>query len=260
MKRLVRAASCWAAVSAIALVNIPCAQAEDLAHGRWVVDVGLALRGRPTHIGSERYTTDLLPILDASWGKRVQISLDDGARWTAIRAGPLSLGPVAEYRQSYNNQLPPRSRRLSDAVELGGFAQLTLTYAVLEGRLRKAVTGYEGLSGDVSLGTRIALGSSLSLGVEARSSWADRRYGGLLFAPSSSAQPLATPPTGNRDYFTAGVQTGLVWQFKPNWTAALGASEDRIVSPTSARSVRSRRDIATVGLSLTRQFAWGGGP
>lgn len=260
MSHLLRAASSWAGISAIAVLHGPCAQAEDLAHRRWVVDVGLALRGRPTHIGSDQYTTDLLPILDASWGKRIQISLDDGARWTAIRAGPLSLGPVAEYRQSYNNQLPPRSRRLSDAVELGGFAQLNLIYAVLEGRLRKAVTGYEGLSGDISLGTRIPLGTSLSLGAEARSSWADRRYGGLLFAPFSSPQPLAIPPTGNRDYVTAGVQTGLAWQFKQNWTAALGASEDRIFSPTSARSVRSRRDIATVGLSLTRQFAWGGVP
>ncbi len=120
MKRLVKAASCWAGVSAIAVFHAPCAQAEDLVHGRWVVDMGLALRGRPTHIGSDRYTTDLLPIFDASWGKRVQISLDDGARWTAIRAGPISFGPIAEYRQSYNNQLPPRSRRLSDAVELGG--------------------------------------------------------------------------------------------------------------------------------------------
>ncbi len=100
----------------------PVTRADAPAPGRWTLDAGLALRERPDHIGAGSYTTDVWPVIELQYGARLHVSLDDGIKWSAVKAGPFALDPVAEYRQAYNDKLPPRTGKLSDAVELGGFA------------------------------------------------------------------------------------------------------------------------------------------
>jgi len=120
----------------------------------WTLDVGLAARVRPVHLGSERFTSDALPILEASYGDRLTFSLDDGAKATLWRAGPWTAGPVVEYRQSYNDRLPEGAFRMPDAVEVGGFASRRTPVGVAELRMRKAVSGYQGWSGDLAARSR----------------------------------------------------------------------------------------------------------
>ena len=66
-------------------------------------DTAVAGRVRPGHIGSASYTVDALPVVELHYGPDLQLSLDDGAKWTTSHAGGWAFGPVAEYRQAFSD-------------------------------------------------------------------------------------------------------------------------------------------------------------
>jgi len=227
------------------------AQEMAPAHGQWIVDLGAAARVRPDRIGANTYTLDVLPVIDAGYGKRIRLSLDDGARWTAIKAGRFSFGPVAEYRQAYNDLRPPRTPKIADALETGVFSQVDLTYAVLEGRFRKALNAYYGYSGDLSLDTLIPIRPGLGFGLEARTGWADHNFTMTHF--TGPGGPLV-PSSGVSDYWSAGFQAGLIYRMKSGYGVTFGLSDDIILKPTPEDTNYRSRNALVVGIALTRRF------
>ena len=139
----------------------------------------------------------------------------------------LTFGPVAEYRQSYNDNLPPRTKKLSDDVEVGGFAGLDLSLVTLEGRLRQALDGYGGASADLAMDSGFSLGRFGEINLEARSSWADRSYSRALFGHSLSG----TDPARFQDYVTMGGQISYVHHLPYNFDFSVVVSDDAILQP-----------------------------
>jgi hypothetical protein len=220
------------------------------------IDLGAALRERPTHLGSNDYTIDLVPFLDGQWGKDLHFSFDDGIQYTALRWGRLKLGPDLEYRQPYNNDLAPRARRTSDAIEAGGFAKVDLTYGELDVRFRKALNGYEGYSGDVSLDTLIPVsGRQWFVGLEGRIGWADRKFALNAFGRSfQPGQAVTDTPTG--DYYSAGAQAALIYLWRPRDKLILSFSDDQILRPTHAASGSNTRSAMAVFLVFAHRFSF----
>ena len=226
----------------------------DPVPGRWTVDAGLALRERPDHIGSRSYTADAWPVVEIQYGSRLHVSLDDGIKWSAVKAGPFAFGPVAEYRQAFNDKLPPRTEKLSDAWELGGFVQADTGIGVFEARLRHAVSGYDGNSADLAFDTGAALAGRLAWTFEARTSWVDRDY--LRRAVGGRhGTPLAQPQEHTQDYVTTGAQLGLAYAATSRTTFTTLVSEDRLLSHVPS-SFSGSRDL--LGLSLVITHRWGG--
>lgn len=248
-------AACAAALLAVASGRAHAAADDDARpYGRWTVEVGLAARARPDHIGARSYTADVWPVIEIQYGSRLHVSLDDGVKWKAVVAGPISFGPVAEYRQAFNDKLPPRTGKLSDAVELGGFAQADLGLGVLEARVRHAVTAYDGASADLAFDTGGDLAPKLSWGLEARSSWADRDYTRLLVRGRRRAG--AQPPVAEertQDYVTAGGQFTGAYRVTDRVTFAVVGSEDRVLSGLSRRFAATR-DLFGLSTVLTYRF------
>lgn len=211
------------------------------------VDVGGAVRLRPTHLGSDVYTADFVPFLDGQWGKDLHFSIDDGVQWTALCAGRVRFGPDLEYRQPYTDKLAPRARRTADALEAGVFTKVDLTYAELDVRLRKAVNGYQGYSGDISLDTAVPLRPKWTLGLEARFGWADRRFAARQFGKSVTLVG---------DYYSLGAQAALVYQWKPKTRFVLGLSEDQILRPSRPISGATTRNASTLFLMASHRFSW----
>jgi outer membrane scaffolding protein for murein synthesis (MipA/OmpV family) len=247
------------AIAAVALCALAAAaKAETPAEGNPIllpetgltVDLGAAVRLRPDHLGSSSYTVDAVPLVDGQWGKDLHFSLDDGIQYTAIRWGRLKAGPDLEYRQSYNDHLPPRSTKTADAVEAGGFAKVDLTYAELDVRVRKALNGYEGVSGDISLDTLPKLAPKWYLGLEARLGWADRKFSRNAFAHTG----VVSSHIG--DYYSAGAQAALIYLWKPRTKIALSLSDDQILRPSRPLSGAQTRNAATLALAVTHRFSW----
>jgi outer membrane scaffolding protein for murein synthesis (MipA/OmpV family) len=245
------------AVGGLSIVGL--APAAHAAPQDWNLEVGAAARSRPAHLGSTQYVVEALPIVEAALGDAVSISLDDGAKWRAFAAGPLRFGPIAEYRQSFNDRAPPGAFRMSDAVELGGFGELRTPIGVGEARLRRAVNGYQGWSGDLSFSTGAAVTPRLMLGGQARLSWADSNFTQEYFGlRPHAAHHIGLPRFLDEDFVSAGGEFDAARELTPRSRLVLALSADRIIGELRPSPLFTSRNIFTASLGLT--YRWSGGP
>lgn len=218
----------------------------------WTADLGAVGRVRPAHLGSTRSVADAVPVVEASLGDRVHLSFDDGAKWAAVMAGPFAAGPIVEYRQSFNDDLPAGAFRTSGAVEAGGFASMRTPVGVVEARLRRALNGYEGWSGDLSFDTGGRVAPRTLLGAQLRLGWADSNFTEEYFGlrPHGS-RGAGLPRFLAGDFVTAGAQAAAAYELGRNVRLIFIASADRMLGAIRPNPVFSRRDIYTASLGLT---------
>jgi outer membrane scaffolding protein for murein synthesis (MipA/OmpV family) len=222
----------------------------------WTVDFGPAARVRPDHIGSTHYRADAVPILEATYGDRLSLSLDDGLKYRALRWGPVEAGAIAEYRQSFDDNLPAGAFRMSDVVELGGFAQTRTPIGVAEVRLRHAVGGYDGWSGDLSFDTGAPITASFSLAGQARVSWADSSFTEEYFGlRPHAARSFGLPRFLDEDFTTVGAELDAVQQLTPKIRLVAAFTADRIVGELRPSPVFASRNIFTTSLGLTYHWS-----
>jgi outer membrane scaffolding protein for murein synthesis (MipA/OmpV family) len=224
----------------------------------WTVEAGAAARVRPAHIGSSQYLIDSAPILEAQLGDDISISLDDGAKWRALKLGPVRLGPIVEYRQSFNDKLPKGAFRMSDAIELGGFGEARTPVGIAEARLRRALNGYDGWSGDLSFSSGGAVTPKLSLGGQLRVSWADNNFTQEYFGlQHHAARRFRLPRILASDFITAGAEFDAARQLTPRARLVVEIAEDRIVGELRPSPLFASRNIFTTTLGLT--YRWSAG-
>jgi outer membrane scaffolding protein for murein synthesis (MipA/OmpV family) len=221
----------------------------------WTVDVGVFTRIRPDHLGSDRYTVDLLPIMSARWGDQLTASLDDGLKLTAMIRGAWSFGPIVEYRQSYNDRLTRGAYRMPDAIEVGGFAKTRTALGDVELRLRKATDGYDGWSGDLSFDTGVQVTPRWMVGGEARLSWADdnfsREYFGLR---RRSRETMNLPTFSQNDFVSLGFELDAQRRLGQRTAFVATLSEDRILGEAWESPLLRTRDVLTAGVGVTYRF------
>jgi outer membrane scaffolding protein for murein synthesis (MipA/OmpV family) len=227
--------------------------------GQWVVDAGAAARVRPDHLGGDKYLADWVPIIEAQYGDRVKISFDDGAKWAAVRWRHVDAGPIVEYRQSFNDHLPRGAFRMSDSIEVGGFASYDTPVGVAEARLRHAIGSYDGWSGDLSFDTAAPVARKILVAGEARLSWADSNFTQEYFGlHKHAASHFGLPQFLDEDYLTAGVEVDVIGEVTPKSHLVLEVSEDRIISELQPSPLFVNRNIFQVSLGLT--YRWGSKP
>jgi outer membrane scaffolding protein for murein synthesis (MipA/OmpV family) len=222
----------------------------------WTVDWGAVGRVRPAHLGSETYRTDLVPVLAATYGEDVSVSIDDGGKWKMFKAGTLSAGPVGEYRQSFNDDLPKHGFRTRDAIEVGAFVEKKTPVGDIEVRMRRALNGYRGWSGDLAFDTGGRVTPKLEVGAEARLSWADQRfteeYFGQRRAPPSH---FGGPHFHDNDYLTAGVQLGAAQDLTPNTRLVAEVTADHMLGELPSRGLFPSRDVFTASIGIVLHWS-----
>jgi outer membrane scaffolding protein for murein synthesis (MipA/OmpV family) len=238
-------------LAAMTLLPIAAAGSAFAEATAWTIDIGAVGRARPAHLGSSHEVVDSVPVVEAVYGD-LRLSFDDGAKWSAAQVGPFSLGPIVEYRQSFNDGLPAGAFRTSGAIEVGGFTAARTPIGVLEARVRRAVNGYEGWSGDLSFDTGGKVAPKTLIGAQLRLSWADSKFTDEYFGLRPHGSPRIGPPrflTG--DYLTAGAQIGAARDLGRHARLVLALSGDRMLGGLRPSAVFSRRDIYIASLGLT---------
>lgn len=237
---------------AVALAAAPAFAGDNTT---WAVDLGAVARVRPTHMGSDRFTNDILPIFEASYGDHISLSAQDGVAGTLWRRGTWSAGPVVEYRQSYNDHLPPGAFKMDDAVEPGAFIKDRTPIGEIEVRLRKAVTGYQGWSGDLSFDTGGQVSPNWKVGAEARVSWADSSFSREYFGLHHNVRvAMALPRLGENDFYSAGVELDAARRLTPRTQMVFMLSEDRILGEEWESPLLATRNMVEAAVGFTYRF------
>jgi outer membrane scaffolding protein for murein synthesis (MipA/OmpV family) len=244
-------------IAAIALAaSASAACAAHAAPIDWTVETGAATRIRPAHIGSSNYVVDAVPIFEATLGDDVSISLDDGAKWRAYKIGSLSLGPIVEYRQSFSDDLPRGAFQMSDAVEVGGFSEWRTPIGIAEARLRHAVNGYDGWSGDLSFNTGGPVTPKLLIGGNVNLSWADSNFTQEYFGLKPHATTrFGFPHFQDEDFLTVGAEFDAARELTRHTRVVLELTADHIISDLATSPLFSTRDIFTASLGLTYRWS-----
>lgn len=218
-------------------------------------DLGVIIRRRPQHIGSDKPALDMYPIVELKVGSRWQISLDDGVKWTALSSGPWRVGPVLEYRESYSDRLPRGAHRMPNAFEFGGFSSWDTHLGDFEMRLRHAINSYAGWSGDVSYDAGVKLTPLMAIGAELRGSWADANFSDQFFGlRPRHADSIGLPRVLRNDYVTFGSEVTLGRKIDAKTTAFIQGSYDRIYGEEWRSPILKSRNIFVFSIGVAHHF------
>ena len=238
------------------LIGLGACLSQSAAAQDWTVDLGSIARVRPAHLGSNSYRTDILPIVAASYGKDLTFSIDDGAKWRVVTSGATSLGGVGEFRQSFNDALKTDVFRTRDAVELGGFVERRTKLGIAELRLRRALNGYRGWSGDLAFDTGGKVSRSVEVGAEARLSWADQRFTQEYFGQHAAPRsPFGAPHFHDNDFLTAGFEVDAARALNPDTRLVLEVTADRMLGELPSRGLFPSRNILTASIGIVRHWS-----
>lgn len=239
------------ALPSLALAWAGAAHAQAIEPG-WSGDLGAVARLRPDHLGGRAYTLESVPVAEIHYGDRLQLSLDDGAKWSAWKVDGWSAGPVLEYRQAYADHLPPGAHKLEGAFEVGGFTAARFKYGEVELRLRRAVNGYQGWSGDLSFDTGGQITRDWKLGAEARLSWADSAYSNAYFGlRPGAARRMNLPRFQENDMVTAGVELDAARRISDRLRFVAALAFDRLVGPLDSNPILQTRNLPTLSVGVT---------
>jgi len=178
-----------------------------------------------------------------------------------ITSGGFSIGP------SGNLQGKRRSRDVGGVlpevgftVEVGGFAQYTLTPAVrLRGEVRQGIGGHRGLIANVGADYIARRGDDWLFSIGPRLTIGDGRYNRAYFGVTSDAAarsglPVYDPGGGIE---AVGMTAGYIKQFSPRWGIYGYAKYDRLAGDAASSPVVARygsRNQASGGIALTYSF------
>lgn len=219
------------------------------------VDLGAVVRARPAHVGSKAAVLDLYPVIEIGVGDRLQISADDGITYEAWKGRTLSFGPVIEYRETFRDRLPKGAPFLPDAIEAGGFAFWKTPGGDVQARLRRALTNYQGWSGNVAFDTGGYVTPRFGIGVEVRAQWVEANYARHFFDVHPQHEAIFSwPRFGPGDYDTGGAQVTGGYRLTPRLTVFTQASLDRIIGDQWRPPVLNTRNLAMLTTGLTWRF------
>jgi outer membrane scaffolding protein for murein synthesis (MipA/OmpV family) len=168
----------------------------------------------------------------------------------------VEFGPIAEYRQSFNDDLPRGAFRMQDAFELGGFAQVKTRFGVAEARLRRAVNGYQGWSGDLAFNSGAPVTPTLELGGQLRLGWADSNFSQEYFGlKPHAARRFGLPQFLDEDYIAAGGELDAAQTLSPHIRLVMALSADRMLGELPVSPLVQTRNIYVASFGLTYHWA-----
>lgn len=216
----------------------------------------------PSYLGARGMEVSPAPSFSAEIGRDVSIDAADGIRYTVLRAGGFSLGPIARYRPGRSRgSLPMRLRGLggiADAGELGGFAAYEAGPAALDLIGTRDIGGYGGalmearatLSipfGDPASQQGIVVGPFVKVGNRA---FLQKNLG--VDAKQAAATGLAVSQPGGGLYM-AGLEANAAVGLSDHWSLRGTASWGRLTGDAGSSSLvrdGGRRDQTSGGLFL----------
>jgi MipA family protein len=251
------------------VVAAACATPAVAQEGRgWTVTAGMGAQIAPKFYGSEDYSIFPLPNFGLRReGRPAPFEAPDDSFGIGLlgQESTFNFGPVGRLiakREDSDVGAPVGPVDLS--VEVGGFVQTFIGPNFrLRGELRKAITGHDGLVGDIAADFIFRDGDDTIISIGPRAHWADNDFHDAYFGV-----PVAIPAAGLAAYnpgsgfYAVGARAGITQRLGRNWGLFGYAGYDRLIGDAAdspiVRQLGSRSQLSG-GLGLFIEFNVGGG-
>lgn len=257
-----------ARILAAALLATAFAAPAAAQEGRgWTVTAGMGAQMAPKYYGSEDYSLFPLPNFGLRReGAPMPFEAPDDSFGIGLlgQDSAFNIGPVGRLvarRDEDDVGAPVGDVGLT--VEVGGFAQVFLGENIrLRGELRQAVSGHDGLVGDLAADFILRDGDDTIFSIGPRAHWADNGFHDAYFGV-----PVAIPAAGLAAYdpgsgfYSVGARAGITQRLGRNWGLFGYAGYDRLIGDAADSpivQVLGSRSQLSGGLGLFIEFNVGG--
>jgi outer membrane protein len=228
-----------------------------------ILTIGAGPQTAPRFIGSDENSIGFMPVLNL---RRVGAPLsletpDEGAGTGFLgSSSAFDFGPsVVIQNERSAEDLPVPIGEIDTSVELGGFVEVRAApWVRLRAEARKAVSGHDGVNGDVMLDfVHRTKNSVFSIGPRARI--ADERFHQAYFGVTgpqalATGLPVYSPEGG---VHAVGAVTTVTHQFNERWGMYGYAGYDRLVGDAADSpfiKTHGSRDQFSAGIAVTYSF------
>ena len=230
---------------------------------KWEYDLGAAFIVQPRYAGSKDYRVQPGPTIDIRYRDIAFISTGEGLGWNILHGKTYRAGVALTYDFGRRVNREQKSRGIGDDVqgapEFKVFAEYILFPVVIRGDVRRAIGGYDGVVGDLSLylpvfGNKkffVLAGPSVSYG---NSPFTQQFFGvNDTEAQRRGIQPYVAEP-GITSY-TLG--SSAFWLISKHWRLDTTLAATRLIgdaanSPTTARKTQ-------YGFAMSLDYTWSRG-
>lgn len=234
----------------------------------WTVTVGGGAQIAPKFYGSEDYSIFPLPNFGLRReGAPVPFESPDESFGIGLlgQDSAFNFGPVGRMvSKRENDDVGAPVGNVGTSIELGGFVQAFIGRNFrLRGELRQAVSGHDGLVGDIAADFILRNGDETIFSIGPRAHWADGDFHDAYFGV-----PVAIPAAGLTTYnpgsgfYSVGARAGLTQRLGRNWGLFGYVGYDRLIGDAAdspiVRQLGSRTQLSG-GAGLFIEFNVGGG-
>lgn len=233
----------------------------------WTVTVGGGAQIAPKFYGSEDYAIFPLPNFGLRReGEPVPFESPDESFGIGLlgRDSAFDFGPVARMvSKREEDDVGAPVGNVGTSIEVGGFVQTFIGQNFrLRGELRQAISGHDGLVGDIAADFIFRNGDETIFSIGPRARWADGDFHDAYFGV-----PVAIPAAGLTAYnpgsgfYSVGARAGLTQRLGRNWGLFGYVGYDRLIGDAADSPIVRQlgsRDQLSGGGGLFIEFNVGG--
>lgn len=250
---------------------------ERTADDGWGLTAGAGALLSPTYEGDDDARLSLLPNIQVSYSDRFFASAQEGIGYRVIKDEAFEAGPILRVKFSRDadgdRPFAITGEDTTDlvglgdvdtSIELGGFLSYETGPITLNGEVRQAVTGHEGLVADVSAkwgGRSFLFGPPVIWSIAPRARLVDGAYNRAYFSVDTGQSAASGLPTfdagGGLHSWGVGATAILPLATDNAWSAVIVAGYDRLEGDAASNplvQLRGSPDQASLGVFLSYRY------
>jgi outer membrane protein len=241
----------------------------------WTVNVGAGALLSPNYLGDDAYSLSAVPYFRVTHSDRFFASVQEGAGYSLIKQENFRAGPLLRLEFGRDEDGTGTFRIVGDrtddllglgdidtSVSLGGFAEIDFGDFTASAKLGKAVSGHEGLTGDIGVsykGIFRGNGPPIIYSFGPRINFGDDNYMSAQFGVTTAQSQASglTPFEASGGVVSYGVSGTAIMPVTDVFSVTLIANYSRLTADAGDSSLvteRGSRDQAFSGLVTSFKF------
>lgn len=230
---------------------------------KWDYDVGLAFIEQPKYSGSKDYRIQPGPTIDIRYRDLAFISTGEGLGWNVLHGKTYRAGAALTYDFGRRLNREQKSRGIGDNVqgapEFKLFGEYVWFPVVFRGDVRRAIGGYDGVVGDLSIYMPVAGSEKFFVLVGPSVTYGDASFMRQFFSvtDADSQRSGKQPYNAEAGFASYSFGSNLIWIISKHWRLDTTLAATRLIgdaanSPTTQRKTQ-------LGFAMSLDYTWSRG-